>query len=315
LLTSGGDCPGMNACIRSVVRTAIFRGLEVFGIFKGYQGLIEGRLKLLNRRSVSNILSYGGTILKTDRSPEFRTLSGRKKAVRVIEANGLDGLVLIGGDGTFRGAHKLWQRWKVPVMGIPATIDNDINGTDLSIGADTAADTALYAIDKIRDTATSLERIFVVEVMGRGSGYIAIQVGLAGGAEDIIIPERRYNVNRMCADIRQGYKKGKLSWIIVVAEGAASAADVAKKISRRTGLETRVTVLGHIQRGGSPSTDDRVLATQLGAKAVESLIAGQSDKMVGIVNNRLKTVALAQAVKKKKADTDALYRLIRILAL
>ncbi len=315
LLTSGGDCPGMNACIRSVVRCAIYRGLEIFGVFRGYQGLIEGQIKLFNRRSVSNILSYGGTILKTARSPEFKTIGGQKKAKLVIEENGLDGLIVIGGGGSFRGAHTLWQRWKVPVIGIPATIDNDINGTDESIGTDTAVDTALYAIDKIRDTVTSLERIFVIEVMGRESGYIALRVGLAGGAEDVIIPERRYNIDKMCADIRAGYKKGKISWIIVVAEGAASAADVARKITRKTRFETRVTVLGHIQRGGSPSADDRVLATRLGAKAVKFLYAGQTDKMVGVVNNRIKAVDLSYAIKKKKVDTGALYRLIRILAM
>ncbi|UCB57837.1 MAG: 6-phosphofructokinase [Candidatus Omnitrophota bacterium] len=315
LLTSGGDCPGMNACIRSVVRTAIYKGLEVYGIFKGYQGLIEGQVKALDRRSVSNILTHGGTMLKTARSPEFKTAAGQNKAKRVIEQNGLEGLVVIGGDGSFRGAHRLWQRWKFPVIGVPATIDNDINGTDATIGADTAVDTALYAIDKIRDTVTSLERIFVIEVMGRGSGYIALEVGLAGGAEDIIIPERRYNIDKMCADIRTGHKKGKISWIIVVAEGAASAADVAAKITRKTHLETRVSVLGHIQRGGSPSADDRILATHLGAEAVKCLIRGERDKMVGMVNNRVKTVDLSYAVKKKKINTEVLYRLIRILAL
>ncbi len=315
LLTSGGDCSGMNACIRSVVRCAIFHGLEVAGIIKGYQGLIDGQLNLLDRRSVSNILGSGGTILKTARSAEFKTAAGQKKARDIVKANALDGLIVIGGNGSFRGAHALWRRHKVPVIGIPATIDNDISGTDSTIGEDTAVNTALYAIDKIRDTATSLERIFVVEVMGRDSGYIALQAGLAGGAEDIIIPERRYDIGKMCADIRAGHKKGKISWIIVVAEGAASATDVAKKISRRTGLETRVTVLGHIQRGGSPSADDRVLATQLGARAVEFLIAGQTDKMTGVVDNDIKAVDLAYAIKKRKIDTGILYRLIRILAM
>ena len=314
VLTSGGDCSGMNACVRSVVRCAIYRGLEIYGIFKGYQGLINGQLKLLNRRSVSNILSYGGTILKTARSAEFKTFSGQKRARAVIDEYSLDGLIVIGGDGSFRGAHRLWQRWKVPVIGIPATIDNDINGTDSTIGDDTAVDTALYAIDKIRDTATSLERIFVVEVMGRDTGYIALQVGLAGGAEDVIIPERRYDINKMCADIRAGHKKGKISWIIVVAEGGVAASEVAKRITRKTGLETRVTVLGHIQRGGSPSADDRVLAAQLGARAVELLARGQTDKMVGVVNNRIKAVDLSYAIKKKKVNIGTLYRLIRILA-
>ncbi|MBL7084910.1 MAG: 6-phosphofructokinase [Candidatus Omnitrophica bacterium] len=315
LLTSGGDSSGMNACIRSIVRCAIYHGLEVYGIFRGYQGLIEGQLKLLNRRSVSNILTYGGTILKTTRSPEFKTIKGQKKAKAVIEQYRLDGLIVIGGDGSFRGAHTFWQRYKVPVVGVPATIDNDINGTDSTIGEDTAVNTALYAIDKIRDTATSLERIFVVEVMGRASGCIALQVGLAGGAEDILIPERRYNIDKMCADIRAGHEKGKISWIIVVAEGAARASEIAEKISLKTGLENRVTVLGHVQRGGSPSADDRVLATRLGAKAVEFLIAGKLDKMAAMVNNQVKAVPLSYAIKKKKANAGVLYRLIRILAM
>ncbi|MFH1245439.1 MAG: 6-phosphofructokinase, partial [Candidatus Omnitrophota bacterium] len=267
VLTSGGDCAGMNACIRSVVRCAVYRGLEAAGIIRGYQGLIEGQLKPLNCRSVSNIVERGGTILKTARSAEFKTPAGRKKAKEVLQTNGIDGLVVIGGDGSFRGAHKFWQEWRVPVIGVPGTIDNDINGTDFTIGSDTAVNTALYAIDKIRDTVTALERIFVVEVMGRDSGYIALQAGLAGGVEDIIIPERHYDVNKMCADIQLGHKKGKISWIIVVAEGGAGAFTVAEEISRKTGLETRVTVLGHIQRGGPASANDRVLAAQLGAAA------------------------------------------------
>lgn len=315
VLTSGGDCAGMNACIRSVVRCAAYRGIEVDGIIKGYQGLIEGQLKPLNCRSVSNILGHGGTILKTARSAEFETVSGRKKARAVLEKNGIDGLIVIGGDGSFRGAHKFWQEWQVPVIGIPGTIDNDINGTDFTIGADTAVNTALYAIDKIRDTVTAMERIFVVEVMGRGSGYIALQSGLAGGAEDIIIPERHFDITKMCADIQAGYQKGKISWIIVVAEGRGGAMEVAEKISRQTGLETRVTVLGHIQRGGPASANDRVLAARLGAAAVEFIIAGQTDKMAGIVNNKVTAVELSEAVKKKKEETTSLYQLIRILAI
>jgi len=314
LLTSGGDCSGMNACIRSVVRTAIYKGAEPYGIFRGYQGLIEGEIKPLKRRSVSNILNRGGTILKTARAPQFKTASGQKKAKAAVDTWGLDGLIVIGGDGSFRGAHSFWQRYRVPVIGVPATIDNDIRGTDFTIGDDTAVNTALDAIDKIRDTASSLERIFIVEVMGRDSGYIALQVGLAGGAEDVIIPEKRFRIEKMCADIRRGHEKGKISWIIVVAEGAASGADIARKITRKTGLETRVTVLGHIQRGGSPSADDRVLATQLGHKAVQLLLSGKTDKMVGIINNCVKVTGLNYAIKKKKADIGTLYRLIRILA-
>jgi len=315
LLTSGGDCSGMNACIRSVVRTAVSKGIEPYGIFRGYQGLIEGDVRVLNRRSVSNILGHGGTILKTARSAQFKTVPGQKRAKRIVDAFKLDGLIIIGGDGSFRGAHSFYKNHKVPVIGVPATIDNDINGTDYTIGDDTAVNVALDAIDKIRDTATSLERIFVVEVMGRLSGYIALQVGLAGGAEDVIIPERKFNIDKMCLDIRKGYQKGKVSWIIVVAEGAASGTDIAKKITRKTGLESRVTVLGHIQRGGSPSADDRVLATQLGAKAVELLIAGQMNKMVGVVAGSIKVLSLAEAAKPKKTEVTTFYRLIRMLSM
>ncbi len=315
LLTSGGDCSGMNACVRSVVRSAAYQGMEVYGIFRGYQGLIRNDIVALNRRSVSNILGTGGTILKTARCPEFKTAAGQKKAYAVIRQNSIDGLIVVGGDGSFRGAHRFYKRFGLPVIGVPATIDNDINGTDFTIGSDTAVHVALDAIDKIRDTATSLERIFVIEVMGRDSGYIALQVGLAGGVEDIIIPERRYNLDNMCQDIRAGYKKGKVSWIIVVAEGAASAQDIAKRITRKTKLETRLTVLGHVQRGGSPSAKDRILATQLGAEAVKLLKRGISDKMVGITKGRLKAVSLSAAIKEKKINTEELYRLIRILAL
>lgn len=315
LLTSGGDCSGMNACIRSVVRTAIVKGIEPYGIFRGYQGLIEGDVQLFRHRSVSNILNRGGTILKTARSEEFKTAAGRREAKKIITAFKLDGLIVIGGDGSFRGAHKFWCEHKVPIIGIPATIDNDINGTDYTIGDDTAVNVALEAIDKIRDTATSLERIFIVEVMGRDSGYIALQVALASGAEDVIIPERRFNIDKMCLDISEGHAKGKVSWIIVVAEGAISGSEIARKITRKTKLETRVTVLGHIQRGGSPTADDRVLATELGYKAVELLASGQTDKMVGVLKGTIKVSGLREAAKKKKAETRNIYRLIRTLSM
>lgn len=315
LLSSGGDCSGMNACIRSVVRFAAYQNIEVCSIFRGYEGLINNDIAMLNRRSVSNILGRGGTILKTARSPQFKTLAGQKKAYATVQQNEIDGLIVLGGGGSFRGAHSFYKKFKVPVIGIPGTIDNDINGTDFTIGADTAVHVALDAIDKIRDTASSLERIFIVEVMGRESGYIALQVGLAGGVEDIIIPERKYNLNTMCEDIRAGYKKGKISWIIVVAEGVTSGQDIASKITKKTGLESRVTVLGHVQRGGSPSADDRILATQLGAEAVKLIARGGTDKMVGIVNGHVKQVSLSQAIKKKRMNTDSLYHLIRVLAM
>lgn len=312
VLTSGGDCPGMNAALRSVVRFAIHSGREVIGIFKGYQGLIEGELKRLDHRSVSNIINRGGTILKTARSKEFMTVAGQRKAVRVIKDNKIDGLVIIGGDGSFRGAHLLAAKWSIPTIGVPATIDNDISSSDFAIGCDTAVNTALEAIDKIRDTATSLERIFVVEVMGRESGFIALQVSLAGGAEDLVIPEIKYNITKMCNDIKSGHKKGKISWIIVVAEGGAEAKDIAGRITNKTKLETRVVVLGHIQRGGSPTAFDRILALRLGAFAVESLIRGETDKAVGMVTNEIKLIDLSFACKKEKLDTS-LYKLIQIL--
>lgn len=315
LLTSGGDCAGMNACIRSVVRTAIGKGIEPYGIFNGYQGLIDGDVQLLRHRSVSNILNRGGTILKTARSQEFKTAHGQREAKKVVKAFKLEGLIVIGGDGSFRGAHKFWCDHKVPIIGVPATIDNDINGTDYTIGDDTAVNVALEATDKIRDTATSLERIFIVEVMGRDSGYIALEVALASGAEDVLIPERRFNIDKMCLDICQGHEKGKVSWIIIVAEGAASGAEIAKKIARKTKLETRVTVLGHIQRGGSPTADDRVLATELGHRAVELLAGGATDKMVGMLKGQIKASPLKDAAKKKKTRIKNIYRLIRTLSM
>lgn len=312
ILTSGGDCPGMNAALRSAVRFAIHNRKEVIGVFKGYQGLIDGELKILDRRSVSNIINRGGTILKTARSKEFMTAAGQKKAVRVIRNNKIDALVVIGGDGSFRGAHLLANKWSIPTIGVPATIDNDISGSDWTIGSDTAVNTALESIDKIRDTATSLERIFVVEVMGKESGFIAVQVGLASGAEDIVIPEIKYDLTKMCADIKRGHKRGKVSWIIVVAEGAAGAQDIATRITHKTKLETRVVVLGHVQRGGSPTAFDRILALRLGAYAVKSLIKGETDKAVGIAANKIKLIDLPFACKKRKSDIH-LYKLIQIL--
>jgi len=313
VLTSGGDAPGMNAAIRSVVRSAINRGAEVMGIFRGYEGLINEQLKVLNHRSVSNIINRGGTILKTARCQAFMTRIGRKRAYEVVKKYGIDGLILIGGDGTYRGGALFSQEWGVPCMGVPGSIDNDIVGTDMTIGADTAVNTALEAIDKIRDTATSMERIFVVEVMGRKSGHIAMHVALAGGAEHVLVPERRFDLEAMCEDIVEGNLKGKMSWIIVVAEGAGTAQDIARHINRITGLETRIVTLGHIQRGGNPTAHDRILATRLGAEAVRLLLQGKKNKAVGIRNNTVRVIDLAKAVTRKKRSLDALYRLIRIM--
>ncbi len=312
-MTSGGDGAGMNAAVRSVVRYALTHKVEAFGIFRGYAGLINDELKPLNHRSVSNIINRGGTILKTARCPEFMNEEGQRRAVEVLKNHGIDGLVLIGGDGTYRGGVILSHTWNIPCIGVPGTIDNDINGTDATIGSDTAVNTALEAIDKIRDTATSMERIFVVEVMGRESGFIALQVAVGGGAEDVLLPEKNYDFNEMCHRIVEGNIRGKVSWIIVVAEGAAKAADIADKITDLTSLETRIVVLGHIQRGGIPTARDRTLATLLGAKAVELLLAGERGKAVGVVSDEITIVDLEYAVTKKKLEVDRLYNLLREL--
>ena len=313
VLTSGGDAPGMNAAIRSVVRRAVYYKMEAMGIFRGYDGLINEDMKILDHRSVSNIINRGGTILKTDRSEKFRTVEGRSRAYEAVKRNSIDGLVLIGGDGTYRGGHIFNKEWGVPCIGVPGSIDNDINGTDYTIGSDTAVNTALEAIDKIRDTATSMERIFIVEVMGRSSGYIAINAALSGGAEDVLIPERKYDMQQLCQDIVEGNLRGKMSWIVIVAEGVARAGDIAKIITETTTLETRVVTLGHIQRGGSPTAKDRTLATRLGSEAVDLLRKGMSAKAVGVTGNKINIVRLGSAVTKKSKDVNSLYRLIKIL--
>jgi 6-phosphofructokinase 1 len=314
VLTSGGDAPGMNAAIRSVVRTANFHGIEVMGIFKGVEGLINGKMKILNHRSVSNIINKGGTILKTARSIKFTTVEGRKRAYGVVKKRKIGGLVLIGGNGTYRGGLAFHKEWGIPCIGVPGSIDNDINHTDFTIGADTAVNTALEAIDKIKDTATSMERIFVIEVMGRNSGYIAVNVALGSGAENVLIPEKRTEIKQICRDILKGNRKGKVSWIVVVAEGKAKAYEVAAGIGLTTGLETRVVSIGHIQRGGSPTAADRILATRLGEKAVDLLKSGQGGKAIGIIRNKISVVDLSKAIEEKREDVNALCRLIDILA-
>jgi len=313
VLTSGGDAPGMNAAVRSVVRYAVHNKLEVLGICRGYAGLISEEIKPLERRSVSNTINRGGTILKTARCPEFLTDEGLEKAKATLKKNKIDGLIVIGGDGTYRGAIALSKKCEIPCIGVPGTIDNDLNGTEATIGSDTAVNTALEAIDKIRDTATSMERIFVVEVMGRESGYIAMRVALGGGAEDVLVPERKFDLKKMCQDIVEGNTRGKISWIIIVAEGAGNAEAIAKKITDLTSLETRVAVLGHVQRGGMPTAEDRIVATRLGAAAVDLLLKGQGGKAVGIVSDNINVVDLEVAVQKKKIPTDVIYDLIRVM--
>lgn len=307
------DCAGINTAIRAVVRTAAFYSIEVLGIIKGYDGLIDRELVELDRRSVSGILNRGGTILKTARAKRFLTERGQNQAVKTIADNNIDGLIVIGGNGSLTGAHILATEYNIPMIGIPATIDNDINGVNMSIGADTAVNVAVEALDKIRDTATSLERVFVVEVMGRDCGYIALQVALAGGCEEVLIPERETAMAKICVDIVEGSRQGKISWIVIVAEGSAKGNDVAETIVKKTGLETRLTVLGYIQRGGVPTAFDRLLAARLGSYAVEILKDGQTDMCVGYTDNELITIPLEQAIQPKKIDYERDYRLIKIL--
>jgi len=307
------DCAGVNAAIRAVVRTATHHNLEIMGIFRGYEGLINNEVKLFDRRSVSGIINLGGTILKTARSKRFLTKEGQEQAVRTIKDNDIDGLIVVGGNGSLSGAHLLAKEYSIPVIGVPATIDNDVNGIDMTIGADTAINVALDALDKIRDTSVSLERIFVVEVMGRDCGYIALRVALAGGCEEVLLPEQDFNIEKICEEITEGNLKGKVSWIIVVAEGKAKAADIAKQITDTTSLETREVVLGHIQRGGRPTAFDRILAARMASFAVECLKKEKSDVCVAIKNDKLTTITLEEAIKPKDIEVDSYYRLIKIL--
>ncbi|MFM7769779.1 MAG: 6-phosphofructokinase, partial [Bacteroidota bacterium] len=289
VLTSGGDAPGMNAALRAVVRACAFHNIEVEGVFQGYTGLIAGDFKRLNERSVARILGRGGTILKSSRSKEFMTLEGRQKAIDQIRRHHVDALITIGGNGTFTGAHKLFEESGIPVMGIPGSIDNDLFGTDHCIGFDTATNTVVDAVDKIRDTATSHNRIFFVEVMGRNSGFIALKAGIAAGAIAIVLPEDEMTADELMQILRSSEDSGKSSSIVIVAEGAksGSAYDLAKKVTENNpDYDTRVTVLGHLQRGGAPSCYDRVIASRMGVAAVEGLIQGRKDVMVGLVNDR-----------------------------
>jgi 6-phosphofructokinase 1 len=300
------DGAGVNACIRSVTRALIAKGIEPIGVMRGYDGLIDNDLTVFTRRSVSNIIGLGGTILKTSRALRFKTEDGQRKALETIKKNDIDGLIIIGGNGSLTGAHVLAEKYNITVIGIPATIDNDINGIDGTIGSDTAINVAMDAVDKIRDTASSLERIFVVEVMGRDCGYIASQVAIAGGCED-------FNITTLCEEISWGNCQGKLSWIIITAEGKAKAADIAKQINQITGLETRELVLGHIQRGGAPTAKDRILAARLGIAAVDAIVAGKSDICVGIKDDIIIEVPLAIATMPKKWDVELYYKISKML--
>ncbi|GIN86858.1 ATP-dependent 6-phosphofructokinase [Heyndrickxia sporothermodurans] len=286
ILTSGGDAPGMNAAIRAVVRKAIYHGIEVYGIYNGYNGLINGKIEKLEVGSVGDIIHRGGTMLHSARCEEFKTREGQQKGIEQLKKHQIEALVVIGGDGSYQGAKALTMQG-FPCVGVPGTIDNDIPGTDFTIGFDTALNTVLDAIDKIRDTASSHERTFIIEVMGRDAGDIALWSGLAGGAETILIPEENYDMNEIADRLRSGNDRGKKHSIIIVAEGVKSGNEFAKELKEATNYDTRVSVLGHIQRGGSPTASDRVLASRLGAKAVELLIEGKGGRAVGIQNNQL----------------------------
>ncbi len=316
VLTSGGDCPGLNACIRAVVRKSIHEGLKVVGVRRGFAGLMERDILNLESSSVSGVIHQGGTILRTARSPLFKTKEGQKKAFETVKSLGIQGLIVIGGDGSFRGAYTLDKDWDIPTIGIPATIDNDITGSDFAIGFASAVNTALEGIDRIRDTATSHDRLFIVEVMGRASGFIALWAGLAGGVEDILIPERKTDLDEVCQKLEKGRQEGKTSSIIVVAEGdeAGDAFEIGNKIKKKIGYEIRVVVLGHLQRGGSPVALDRILATRLGSAAVDFLMEGQRGKMVGLVSDKIKIFPLEYAWKKKKEIDLGFYHLSQILA-
>jgi 6-phosphofructokinase 1 len=317
VLTSGGDSPGMNAAIRAVVRTCAYYKTDVFGIRRGYQGMIEGDIFKMQTTDVSDIIQRGGTILKTARSKEFMTAEGLKKAYDQISQHGIEALVLIGGDGTFRGAVNFFEHHNIPAIGIPGTIDKDLSGTDLTIGFDTAVNTAVAAIDKIRDTAEAHNRLFIIEVMGRDAGYIALYSGLSCGAEDILIPEQVTDINDVLRRIDSDERRRKNVHIIVIAEGdeLGGAAGLAMEVTKRfPQIDTRTCVLGHIQRGGSPSSADRILASRLGYAAVKGLLDGRTQCMAGIINNEVVFTPFRNVIKNNTAISNDLLEMIQVLA-
>ncbi len=305
----------MNAAVRAVVRKAIYEGFEVAGVFNGYQGLIQGKIESLQLGSVGDIIQRGGTMLRSARSQEFMTEEGREKAIRQLKAHHIDGLVIVGGDGSFRGAFEL-VKLGVPCVCVPATIDNDIHGTEFTIGFDTALNTVIDAIDKIRDTATSHERTFIIEVMGRDAGDLALWAGLAGGAETILIPEEAFNLDEIISRLKSGTGRGKKHSIIIVAEGVMSGSALADLLKEKSGIETRVSVLGHIQRGGSPSARDRVIASQYGARAVEVLSEGRGGVAIGMQNHKVVDYELEVVFAPKDHTLDmGLYKLSKELSI
>lgn len=316
VLTSGGDSSGMNAAVRAVVRTGIYHGNTIFGIKRGYEGLINGDIEELSLSSVSNIIKYGGTVLLTARCKEFFTKEGRSNAYDNLKKYGIDSLIVIGGDGSFRGLHELINEYDIQGIGVPGTIDNDLYGTDYTIGFDTAVNTALEAIDKIRDTATSHSWLFIVEVMGRNSGYIGLYTGIGGGAEEILIPETDSDIEGLCRKLEAGHRRGKKSSIIVVAEGdeAGNAFDIKKKIETLVDWDIRVSVLGHQQRGGSPTAFDRLLASRLGYEAVLAVMKGENDKMIGLIHDTVTLTPLEETWTRKKGIDESYIKMAEILA-
>ena len=316
VLTSGGDAPGMNAAIRAVVRTGIYNRIEVYGILRGYQGMIDGDISKMESKSVANIIQRGGTILKTARCKEFFTYEGREKAYQHLKEFGINGLVIIGGDGSFRGAQIFSNEFDIPCIGLPGTIDKDISGTDFTIGFDTAVNTAVEAIDKVRDTADAHDRLFIIEVMGRDSGYIALHSGIATGAENILIPEKRTDIEDIIKALAEKHGRKKLVNIIVVAEGEEFGANELSKIiiERMPDQEVRVCILGHIQRGGAPTCLDRLIASRMGYAAVECLMEERYNVFIGIVNNRMHYIPLNEAVKGKQRIDEEWMKIVRILS-
>jgi 6-phosphofructokinase 1 len=318
VLTSGGDAPGMNAAIRAVVRACVFHNIEVDGIFQGYTGLMNGDFKRLNERSVARILGRGGTILKSSRCKEFYEAEGRAQAAAQVKKHGVDALITIGGNGTFTGAHLLYQEHGIPVMGIPGSIDNDLYGTDHCIGFDTATNTVVDAVDRIRDTATSHNRLFFVEVMGRNSGFIALKSGIAAGAIAIVLPEDEMSVDELVDTLKASEESGKSSSIVIVAEGSKSggAYEIAKKVTEKYAeYDTRVSVLGHLQRGGAPSCYDRVIASRMGVAAVEGILQGRKNVMVGIVNDNESYTSLEESITRRNMPNRDELRIARILSI
>lgn len=314
VLTSGGDAPGMNAALRAVVRSAVYNGVKVMGIKKGYNGLINGDIFEMSARSVSDTLQRGGTILQTARCAEFRTVEGVKRGAEIAKIFGIDGLVVIGGDGSFRGARDLADTG-LATIGVPATIDNDIGCTEYCIGYDTALNTAMEAIDKIRDTASSHERSSVIEVMGRNAGYIAVNVGISCGAEAVIIPEKEFDFDEdILRPIIEGKHRGKNHYLIILAEGVGSAIPMAEEIEKRTGIETTATVLGHIQRGGSPTVQDRVNASKMGYRAVELLLEGKKNRLVVMQKNKVVDVDIKEGLETDKQIDEEMVKLCKVLS-